>query len=493
MTADTVAPNPKPSRRATIEWLGLAALYLAGVVHWSMFLGFGQFSFKALDWPKEQLYLRVLRDATRDGAIPYHVHVPVEFAQQFPQFINLNPTEEAPLTPTRFLALPETILSPQVLLLRFMRESRFVLAHVLLLYTVGFLGLSWARYRLQLSLLPFATLSVLFNFNGYITSHLGVGHLMWAGYFLLPFFAVAVIEWERKPPDRTIPLVLSLVLAAMLYQGSLHLVVACGIFLTVIAACHPRRWRGWLAVVFLTGILASARLVPAAFAYWGFKRLPFFGGYPSLTGLLEALVVSRDASFRWNGGIFWWEYDAYIGVLGFAFLAYFGVYRAVAGRCSPARRFAGLDLPLVIMTLLSIGAWYDPIFHLPIPLVNSERVTSRFIAIPLTVLLFISASRMQDMESDTSFGVKGYVLFGLGLAEMLFSLTRHSALWTVETLSEPPSHIWHRQEFARNVAIDDPGYKLAWAIGLGLTVVGLVIWTSCWMLARTAKNTNSQA
>jgi len=55
-------------------------------------------------------------------------------------------------------------------------------------------GLLLIRHRYRLGLAPFTLLFLLFNFNGFITSHLAVGHSMWFGYFLLSFAALFILE-----------------------------------------------------------------------------------------------------------------------------------------------------------------------------------------------------------------------------------------------------------------------------------------------------------
>jgi hypothetical protein len=77
----------------------LVVLFAAGLLHWLLFFHSGNMSFNAHDWQKEYTYYSVLKEAIQTGAIPYHVTV---------AFHGTN----------RFLALPETNLSPQILLLR---------------------------------------------------------------------------------------------------------------------------------------------------------------------------------------------------------------------------------------------------------------------------------------------------------------------------------------------------------------------------------------
>src|SRR5262245_19689717 len=104
--------RPGPHLRG-LTVLALLGLYLAGLAHWTWFfyrvsLLFQQgpappLALEVYDWPKEVAHARVLRDALREGRIPYHVDDPAR--------VSVN------LRDGRFLGLPETILTPDALLL----------------------------------------------------------------------------------------------------------------------------------------------------------------------------------------------------------------------------------------------------------------------------------------------------------------------------------------------------------------------------------------
>ena len=147
----------------------LILIFAAGALHWVFFLNYGNMSFKVHDWAKEFIYYSVLKQAMESGRLPFHI--PMAFHET-----------------QRFLALPEINMSPQVFLLPLMDVGTFVLVNTLFMYTIGFAGCLAIRSRYGLSPVAFSVLFMLFNFNGHITAHMGVGHSMWTAYFLLPFF-----------------------------------------------------------------------------------------------------------------------------------------------------------------------------------------------------------------------------------------------------------------------------------------------------------------
>lgn len=470
-------------RAATV--LVIAGLYAAGLVHWGLFFNFGNFSFRAFDWPKERMYFTLLADALREGRVPYHIRVSADYAREFPQFLNYPEEADASAPRTcRFLAMPETVVSPQILLAPLLEPGRFVLVHFLLLYSLGFLGSLALARRYGWSLLPFAAFFTLFNFNGYITAHLGVGHSMWGGYFLLPFFALFTLQWIEDGDAPGPRLGLAFTSFAMLLQGSLHVVVWCWLFVGLIALFNPRLWKGGVLVLGLSGLLSAYRLIPTAIGFWGFDRLPFSGGYPTLTDLLEALIVIKDPAANYVvpalvGSTYWWEFDVYVGLVALVVLLYFGIYRRFDS-APDLRRFAyaELDFPLLVVFLFSLSFFYWPLFL--VPLLNSERVTSRIVIIPLIMLLVIACSRMERVLRRGKVGFKATVLFTAAVAETFGSLMVHSRGWWVGSVEENKQLMeratWHQLETATIISSPDPLYVAAVDLATGLSVLALVVW-----------------
>ena len=66
----------EPSRAANVA---LAALFVAGALHWLAFFGTGAetMSFTAADWPKEFRYYSAVKQAVTEGRVPYYVSRPI--------------------------------------------------------------------------------------------------------------------------------------------------------------------------------------------------------------------------------------------------------------------------------------------------------------------------------------------------------------------------------------------------------------------------------
>jgi hypothetical protein len=393
----------------------LLALYAFGVWHWTFFFNAGAMTFESNDWFKEHAYYNILSQAVHSGQLPYHIN---------------NEYQET----DRFLGLPEINVSPQIVLLLWLDLGRFMLADTLLLYSLGFLGCLLIRRRYRLGLVPYAALSLLFFFNGFITSHLGIGHSMWEGYFLLPFvclFVLEMVEGGGVPAA----LKLALVLSVMMLQGSFHMVIWCWLFVLFLAVFHRRHWMECLLVFAFSGWLSLWRILPAAVTFWGIRDREFYSGYPCLTDLLDALITPRDHNYPVMGSIVrlgWWEYDMYVGLFGLTLLLYGGVYLRFRddARLAPYR-YPALDAPLLALGFLSLDYFYGPVANLPIPLFNVERVSSRFFIIPLVMLLVIASVRLQRVLEGVKWTGATRILVCGALLETMLTLYSHSHAWRI--------------------------------------------------------------
>jgi hypothetical protein len=424
--------GPMPDPRLAVRALGIVALlllYALGLAHWTLFFNRGDVAFSHNDdWSKEHDYYVVLQQALLTRQPPYHM------------------TAEHQRT-DRFLGLPETNLSPQILLLTHLDIGRFLWLNALLLYTLGFVGCLLIRRRYRLGLAPFTLLFLLFNFNGFITSHLAVGHSMWFGYFLLSFAALYVLEIVEE--TSLVPaLKLAFVLFVMMLQGSFHLVIWVWMLLFLLVTFNPRYWRRGALAVGFSAALSCFRLLPAAVTFAGRGDRGFWAGYPTLIEMLDGLVGlhGRDypaANEGWTDSpitghhLRWWEYDMYVGIMGLVALVVFGVYyRFRAASALERSRYRELDAPLLVMAFLSLNYFYAVVASLPVPLLNAEGVTSRFLIIPLLMLLVISAVRMQCVLESVRMTPALAVLLVGGLLQIGFSLAEHSWVWKIKPTEE---------------------------------------------------------
>ena len=244
---DIIAGRPQ-RKNAWLPRLWLAFLFVGGLYLWGEFLNWGYSPLNFHDWaiisgPR----LAVLRTAILNLELPLHSSAPV--------------IEDG--VTLRFLAIPDQILSPQIILLRWLDIEHFILLQFWLTYSLGFWALVLLRRRFLLSLLAFTLLFALFFFNGHIIAHASVGHANWGGYFLLPFFAILIFDLlDGKANWMWVAKVVFLSFFIFL-QGSYHQFIWILIFMGLLAITVPRHfWR--LAVTAVFAVLVSmVRILPA--------------------------------------------------------------------------------------------------------------------------------------------------------------------------------------------------------------------------------------
>jgi hypothetical protein len=465
---DRTPLDPGAAWRWFDVWSGLLPflLYGLGVGHWVLFYHGGNFSLRLDDWKKEYDYYFILREALTQRRMPYHM----SFAYHGTD---------------RFLGMPETNLSPQIVLLPWLGIVPFFMWQTLILYTLGFVGCLLIRRRYRLGPTAFTLLFLLFSFNGYITSHLSCGHTMWNGYFLLPFFCLGTLRLLDGGSVTRPALLLGLVLFAMMLQGSFHHVNWCWLFLLLLAVFNPRLWRAVLVVVISSAALSALRLGPAVVAL-GRTGRGFWSGFPNVTYLIAGLVYypehdPSDAGAPWirtylvDTVLGWNEYDMYVGALGLAALVYFGIVRRL--RCGSGRdesHYRGLDAPMLCMTFLSLNYFWWIIPALRVPLLTGETVVSRFFIIPLVFLMVLAAIHLQRFLQGVRPSAALYVLLIGGLVQTGCTLAEHSKAWQVI----PASTEMPAVEPNDPSLIDrpDPVYVAVVHVSFAVSAAALLLW-----------------
>jgi hypothetical protein len=366
------------------------------------------------DWPKEYRYFAVLQQAVREARVPYVLSEPIIFSR-------------------KFLAIPETCLSPQVALLAWLTPGAFVLANTLLLHAAFCAGVWLLARRQRLALVPAAVFYLLAGFNGHLAAHLAVGHSMWAGFLLLPWFLLPLLRLAEDARAPRAPVLLALALAAILFQGALHVFAWCVLLVVLFAAFNPTRIRPVSVALLWTAGAAALRLLPAVFVARR-RETAFLTGFPSIGALVRGLVTILPPDGPKRGGFFGavspWEIDTYVGPAGIVLLVAGLVWFA---RCLPAHPLARLHGPALVLAVLSLGD-AGVLFELSrLPLLSAERVASRLLALPLVVAALVAAVGLDHAWRKHGRGVRALMV--AAVAGTALGLAAHGWAWRVASLA----------------------------------------------------------
>ena len=469
-------------KRPWFSRLWLAGLFVAGIGLWGIFFNWGAFPLNYKDWANVTgPRLALLQDAIKKNSLPLHTAKP-----------------DVPMSSItdRYLSIPDPVLSPQVLLLGFISINQFILVDVLLLYAAGFFGLLWFMRKFSLSLIAFSILFVLFNFNGNILAHYAIGHFSWGGYFLFPWLAALaflLVEGERGWGWIA---KMSLLLFAIILQGSFHQFVWCLIFIGFLALV--RRAAFWTAVGGATfGVLVSmVRILPPALMYGKFS-IVYKAGYQNLSDLWFSMVNTLELGAKVTvpmmaQAVQPWELTMYVSLIGAVFLLYFGIYRWLSreGGDNPYLRLA---FPVFGMFLLSFDLIFKVLRRFPIPLLEGERVPARIISLTFVFVLLFAVIEFQRWLNQPHKNDLVVQLTSIGLLMVGGNdLWQNYRAWRISRVSTIyPQVSFNRLDYYI-VNHSDPPYITAIALGTAISIlsIAVVLFLAYWQRKHPSKREN---
>jgi len=456
-----------------VHWGWIVAIYLVGGLFWAQFLNQGNIDLNYHDWAEVNApRLAFVQDALKNGQFPFH----------------MNGTGPLRGVSDRYLVIPDVISTPQMGLLLFLPIGQYVLANQLILYTLGTLGLVWIQRKYGLSLIVYTALFFLFNFNGHILAHFSVGHANWGGYFFFPWLIGLFLDPGQTPHGWGWTAKVACVMFLILLQGSFHHFVWIVLFLGLWAMTSWKRFGLLVKTALAAGLLGAVRLLPPVLGLERFDHT-FLSGYPSITDLLSSMTTLKTIaeailSPYSPAPVGYWELNVYLGLIGTLFLLVFGLARWLkTGEEQP--HHGELALPLLGLSVLSIGNVYRLVSFLPIPLLNGERVSSRMIIVPVTILLVLAAIEAQRWLEQSRPDLRLRLAVLALIAVMIADLWAHLQHWRVEVAARtfPTTPV----ELSRFTAANhpDPTYLLVVLAGGVITLM-----TAGTLLVLTAKERN---
>jgi len=398
-------------------------LFIIGIVYWVGFFSSGSLLLNTNDWVKEDAYLNTLRFAQINNEMPW------QWSEPF--YHNTD----------KFLANPEIVLTPDIIFLRWVPNGVFIMIHVIIFYMAGFYGSFLLAKKINVRFVSFFFFWLLFNFNGYVTAQIAVGHFQWVGYFLIPFFFIFLFKFAEKTLeaplfDKTSVFGMALLLGILFLNGSIHIAIICAVFLMVALLFRWTMYPNVITSLLVGFMFGINRLLPAA--VWFPPKDVIGQGYPTIGSLLDAFTALRLYNYSiqefgvWN----WWEYDFYIGFVAFIIFC-ISVFIALKRHESPFQ--AHLLKAGGVFILLSLGNIYNIFNMLHLPFVGIERAPSRFIVMPFILFLIISMTGIDELINSYGAWVKTLVVSALPFAigELFF----HFEFWRVQYIEHSLQNI----------------------------------------------------
>ena len=444
-------------------WIG--ALILAGALLWGYFFNWGNVPVDYMDWAEVwAARLQAWRVALQQYTLPFH----------------LNDAGAMRGSGDRYFAVADMISSPQVILLRWLDVGTYALINNLLLYGVATYFLLLIRKKYHFSLLTFGVVFLLFHFNGFIVTHLSIGHLSWGGYYLFPAFILLLLDMMEGNQSWRWVASMACLLFFMILQGSFHHFIWCGLTLGVVAVLRGRHFFQILKASFFAVLLSMPRLIPPFIGRVTGNpgEIDFLGGFPLLTSLIRGMMYNSTPDMGWPRMIFdsslgYWEFDMFVGWPGLLYLLGFGILIPIFQQIKK-REFPVQIVPVLVLAFFAIGDnWLNVFYKVPL-LVTSERVPSRMFGLGLVILIIMAGIEFQKMAAKFK-GHWGWQLLQLLLLGWLgYDLVMHTLRWSVKNASQ--AFYAGARDLGRIQIVNhpDPEYFLALGIGTVVSLAALI-------------------
>jgi hypothetical protein len=126
------------------------------------------------------------------------------------------------------------------------------------------------------------------------------------------------------------------------------------------------------------------------------------------------------------------------------------------------------------LAALSLGKVYEPINRLPLPLLDAERVSTRFLLLPVLFAAALAGIALQRWISERSLGIREKLTVLVLLGVLAHDLVQHIRLWRVDRMhllfeSTPVSLA------AKVINHGDPLYVGALVVGSIAAILSLLV------------------
>jgi hypothetical protein len=247
------------------------------------------------------------------------------------------------------------------------------------------------------------------------------------------------------------------------------------LFAAFLALSYRRGFKWILAGILFSGFASAIRLLPPVMEVGKFSH-KFFAvpGYINIFDFFTSLVSLHgpDHVFEgWPYDIGYWKFDFYLGLAGAVLLVYFGII-CWAKDWKSGKIHSALILPTAAMFLLSQSYIY--VYTLSrIPMLASERIASRMVSLPITLILIVAAVYLNENLKARNTSLRIFIL--AALVFLVNDLFIHGSLWNIVYISQNFVHIM--LDFSGNSITNhlDPKYLLVLYAGAALSLGTILI------------------
>ena len=427
------------------------------------------------DWHKELQYLKIVKDSLVEGELPFYVN-------------NVNNIFNA--DSDAFLAIPIYPLSIQSISLLILDPMSFHILNHLLFILIGFWGCYLIKNEYSLSFTSFLFILVTFNFYGGFVAKMGAYGPAQLGYYFSPFIILLLLKLSNK--DNAVnqkdlyiwSIYLAMALAAILFQGSLSIVLVPWVTFLVLWGIFNIKYIRFLLVAAVATVgLTAVRLFPAAVSFgtqenhrdvYGYGLNPefFLQTFISIRNILDHPVFS------------WWEYSNYISLFGFLAIFYFCFINYILEK-NVTVNIKPFVFPLIVLFVISFHKIREFVIPDFVPLLNLESLTTRYMFIVCLFLVCIAGINFDAFYKSiraSSMRLLVHLMLGFHIGFLYLNVFQ----WPLQRTQAQLYLYGPEQELATSLAlkrtilsINNSGveaiYKYTFYFGLGLTALTIIV------------------
>ena len=452
-------------------------ILLIGAAHWYLFSQYGNILWKSFDWVGTYQWFDIIQNSLNQSKIPYHATgYDVKIIGE-PIFTGTNGSYQV-----RWFSGGYSFVSPQIILLSILSVAQYISFSLIFYFSLGTYGIyKWIK-EFNLSIAASTFLFIIWSFNGYIVSRMGIGHLLYCNaymfvplffWFLYKFIKNKNMNWQHSLKNA---LLFSLFIFFTKLNANGQNTYQFLLVGLIVMLFYHKQLLWYLLSVFFSFILMSFYIFPTAMfsSYVGEDRI-IFGGYGFKMGLGDSLLFPLEmASSTIQKGLYhvgnifyqlWraltgpftaandgsWEISLFIGKFGLLLVVLCCLALYLKNKNSIQFKNYMFLFAAGIIALLSISvvearlvSLFETAIHLTIPKV--DRLPSRLMIYPFSLVLMFAAMGFDDLFANIPERFRSSAKWGV-LLILFIILMQHSFGWSVaQTESHyvrPPDEVRH--------------------------------------------------
>lgn len=319
-----------------------------------------------------------------------------------------------------FFAQAQMSWMPTNILALFLTHGQIIILNLTIFILISFFYLKKLFILLNASLLQIFVFWILFYFNGYISSHIIMGHISWTSYFLYPaivYYICLSLQSDDQPLLKNDKLYKNSVKAALItflgfIDGGIHPMIFFMIGFISISWIDKKIFYICSIYTFFSICIASIKLLPAFLLLTPARQ---HTGFVSLEQFFQSFIIPYTKDFEHLTNLGWHENSYFIGII------FTGLFLASLAIKNVNQKFNLIFYKILLVCILwTLFSFYDIFSDFTQEKLNFFRIPSRFFIIPFIFIIILICIKLEIIKNKiNSFSLIFFkLLMILGFSEI---------------------------------------------------------------------------